>query len=178
MIPIGTLALSSCEWNVTSRGPRSPANSSKALLVVLAKFVDGWFWCFEFLAEINLNGSVLICPFPSLVTEFLGRFSWATDPEMTIREMALISSLLWASLSASRDCFKSFSPVCFSVSISLPFWLFWNFCCRLRLSSFVLGLPYAFLNLLHLMKSCFGHFVKAVRCLAHDVSQLKYHFQC
>ena len=47
--------------------------------------------------------------------------SWAADPEMTIREMAVISSLLWASLSSSRDCLESFSPVCFSISISLHF---------------------------------------------------------
>ena len=43
VIPIGTLALSSYEWNVTSRGPRSPANSSKALMVALAKLMHGWF---------------------------------------------------------------------------------------------------------------------------------------
>ena len=43
VILIGTLALSSWEWNVTSRGPTSPANSSKALMVALAKFVHRWF---------------------------------------------------------------------------------------------------------------------------------------
>ena len=73
VIPIRTLALPSCEWNATSRGPRSPANSSKALVVALAKFVHGWFLCFEFLAEINLTGVFVTCRFPSLGIEFLGR---------------------------------------------------------------------------------------------------------
>ena len=175
VITIGTLALSSCEWNVTSHGPRSPANSSKALVVVLAKFVHGWFWCFEFLAEINLTGSVLTCPFPSLVIEFLGRFHWATDPEMTIREMAVISSLLWASLSASRDNFKSFSPVCFSVSISLPFWLFWDFCCSLRLSSFRFRSALCFFKVASLEEILFRSFCKSCpmsrsRCKPNKIS--------
>ena len=73
VIPIGALALSSCEWNVTSRGPTSPASSSKALMVALAKFVHAWFRCFEFLAEINLTGAIATCRFPSLVIGFLGK---------------------------------------------------------------------------------------------------------
>ena len=62
-----------CVVNGISHGPRSPANSSKALMVALAKFVQGWFWCLEFLAEINLTGAIATCCFPSLVIEFLAR---------------------------------------------------------------------------------------------------------
>ena len=100
------------------------------------------------------------------------RLSWAADRKMAIREMAEVSSWLWASLSSSWDCFESFSPLCFSVYI---FDCFGSSAVTCGYFLFVLDLPHAFLKLFLLMKSCFCHFVSCpMSCLGYKPTKVPF----
>ena len=83
------------------------------------------------------------------------RLSLAADPEMATREMAAISSLLWASLS--------------SVCISLRFWLLRNFCCCLRLISICFRSALYFFKVASPDEILFRSF-----CESYPMSRLRY----
>ena len=101
--------------------------------------------------------------------------SWVADPEMAIREMAGISSLiLWVSLSSSQDCFESFSPFWFSISVSLHFWLLRNICCHLQLSSFCFRSALHFFKVASLDEISFGSFCESypMSCLLYKPTKI------
>ena len=172
--PIGTLAISSWEWKIKSPGLRSPANSSKTLIVVpLANFVRGWLCCLGFLAKINFTGAVVTCCFPFLVLPYLAKRQRYKDDFFKLQPSLFKASVSWSKVltvltainsslptcfSSSCDFFESFTSVCCLLAWILRFWFTGNISCRLRAVSFcfrsALLLSVASLNVMSLQSLC------------------------